>query len=259
MKTIRLFDLEFIDDEDYKALLMDIASNKHDEWDSLPLLITPNVDQIVKLYREENHEIMEAAKKARYVLPDGQPLVWLSRWKHGKRGLSSRLTGSDLFPELWSHIKSRGESVLMILPNDGLGSRFKAEYPLCQAYSPPFFTLEDEAAYGGVLETCKQLLSEVSYRHVLVGLGFPKQERLALDLIKHSDQSSGGPLFYLLGASFEFYYGTKSRAPKWVQRLGLEFLHRMISEPKRMIKRYLWDDLAFLPLAWKEWRKPSSD
>jgi N-acetylglucosaminyldiphosphoundecaprenol N-acetyl-beta-D-mannosaminyltransferase len=254
MKTVRLFGLDFIDDVDHLSLLRDIAGNKVDEEGTLPLLITPNVDQIVKLHRDENKEIMVAAKKARYVLPDGQPLVWLSRWKYGKVGLKSRLTGSDLFPLLWSDIRLRGERVLMILPSDELGGRFEAEYHLCKAYAPPFFTLDDRPAYDEVLKVCRELLSDGTYTHVLIGLGFPKQERLALDLM--SESSAGHPpLFYLLGASFEFYFGTKSRAPQWVQKIGLEFLHRMLSEPRRMIKRYLWDDLAFLPLAWKEWRK----
>jgi N-acetylglucosaminyldiphosphoundecaprenol N-acetyl-beta-D-mannosaminyltransferase len=144
----------------------------------------------------------------------------------------------------------------MILPNEELGIQFKNEYEDIHYYVPPYFQLEDQVAYETVKEHCESVLKAHSFNHVFVGLGFPKQERLSLDLIEAMG-TDPKPLFSLLGASFEFYFGTKTRAPRWIQKLGLEFLHRMLSEPKRMLKRYLWDDLAFLPLAWKELRKKS--
>jgi len=63
------------------------------------------------------------------------------------------------------------------------------------------------------------------------------------------------PKTFLLGASFEFYLGTKKRAPMFYQKMGIEFVHRVITEPRRMVKRYLIDDLAFIPIAIREMRK----
>jgi N-acetylglucosaminyldiphosphoundecaprenol N-acetyl-beta-D-mannosaminyltransferase len=87
-------------------------------------------------------------------------------------------------------------------------------------------------------------------------LGFPKQEHIALEMFRRL-RSSGKPLpkTFLLGASFEFYWGTKKRAPMFYQRMGIEFVHRIISEPRRLAKRYLWDDLPFLGIAISELRK----
>jgi len=60
------------------------------------------------------------------------------------------------------------------------------------------------------------------------------------------------PVFFNLGASYEFYTGIKNRAPKWMQKIGLEWLHRFLSEPKRTFKRYFYDDLYIFILFLKE-------
>ena len=67
----------------------------------------------------------------------------------------------------------------------------------------------------------------------------------------------------LLGASPDFTLGLTRRAPEWMQRYGLEWIYRLGLEPRRLAKRYLVDDVAFLPLVWREWRasrrSPSDD
>jgi N-acetylglucosaminyldiphosphoundecaprenol N-acetyl-beta-D-mannosaminyltransferase len=99
-------------------------------------------------------------------------------------------------------------------------------------------------------------IDEQGADYVFIGLGFPKQEHIALEMFRRL-RSSGKPLpkTFLLGASFEFYWGTKKRAPMFYQRMGIEFVHRIISEPRRLAKRYLWDDLPFLGIAISELRK----
>jgi len=244
--------MDFINDVDHNSLLKEIDSFDSRTSNKLPLLITPNVDQVVKLARAENTALKTSCAQAAFILPDGQPIVWTSRWRDRYSGLRGRLTGSDLFPLLWLQIKERGQKVLFILPNESLAERFRDEYPHARAYAPPMFNVDDADAYSQVLQDCLFFLDKGGYDHVLIGLGFPKQEHLALDLINAMKDGVMRPLFSLLGASFEFHYGLKGRAPLWMQKAGLEFLHRMLSEPGRMIKRYLWDDLAFFPLARKE-------
>jgi N-acetylglucosaminyldiphosphoundecaprenol N-acetyl-beta-D-mannosaminyltransferase len=254
LNTLLLFGMEFINDTDHKKLLVQLSSFDSEKMQGLPLLITPNVDQIVKFHRKENLALFEACKKAAFILPDGQPIVWTSKLKHQHQSLQARLTGSDLFPALWNQVKKQRQKVFMILPNEDLGLRFKAEYDLVNYYVPPFFNLEDQSSYKVIKQHCEDILKANQFDHVFIGLGFPKQEHLSLHLIE-AIESGPKPLFSLLGASFEFYFGVKNRAPLWIQKMGLEFLHRMFSEPGRMVKRYLWDDLAFFPLLWKEIRK----
>jgi N-acetylglucosaminyldiphosphoundecaprenol N-acetyl-beta-D-mannosaminyltransferase len=76
---------------------------------------------------------------------------------------------------------------------------------------------------------------------------------LALALLREMKaEGIDPPLMFLIGASMEFYTKVKKRAPKVYQKLGVEFLHRLFSEPRRMAKRYLVDDLVFFPMAIKE-------
>ncbi|NND95512.1 MAG: WecB/TagA/CpsF family glycosyltransferase [Flavobacteriales bacterium] len=252
METVRLFDFDFHSAHNCDKILAYLSDWTLQEG-QLPVLITPNVDQIVKFNREENKGLKARLQNAALVLPDGQPLIWSSKLKKGS-ALKSRLTGSDLFPILWSQFQNEGKRVFFILPRKSLGEEFEKQYDNCAFYSPPFFSLTNGEEYQAVLEECILAIRRFSPEHVMIGLGFPKQERLALDLI---DEFHKEKIFYhLLGASFEFYHGKKKRAPKWMQKAGLEFLHRMIMEPGRMIKRYLIEDLAFIPLLIKELRSP---
>lgn len=256
MKTVSIFGLDFINDLNHAGLLKAIAAFDSTKTEAMPLLITPNVDQVVKFHRKENAALFKRLRRSAFVLPDGQPIVWTSKLKKGSNKLQSRLTGSDLFPALWKDIKARQETVFMILPNKVLGEKFSAEYKHMSFYVPPMFQAEDMNSFEAITGHCLKELTSRSYDHVMIGLGFPKQELLSLEII---DRLPDGrkPLFSLLGASFEFYFGMKSRAPQWMQNSGLEFMHRLLSEPGRMIKRYLWDDLAFFPLMINEiFRKP---
>jgi len=84
-------------------------------------------------------------------------------------------------------------------------------------------------------------------------LRYPKQEMLIINLHEKLNQKNIKlPVFFNLGASYEFYTGIKNRAPKWMQKIGLEWLHRFLSEPKRTFKRYFYDDLYIFILFLKE-------
>ncbi|NNC82911.1 MAG: WecB/TagA/CpsF family glycosyltransferase [Flavobacteriales bacterium] len=253
MERVRLFGFDFIAAVDHDPVLNYLNHRKPDSG-KLPFLITPNVDQLVKYHRSENQELLRTMRQAELVLPDGQPIIWASRWKSGTASLPARLTGSDLFPLLWKQLKEEGKKVFFILPEASMGEDLSKEYERCRFYAPPLFDLENDEEYIKVKEACLSILREQEPDHVMIGLGFPKQERLALDL--YHDAIGKDSFYSLLGASFEFYLGRKKRAPQWMQRTGLEFVHRMFSEPGRMIKRYLIDDLAFLPLLWRELRRP---
>ena len=188
-------------------------------------------------------------------------LVWVSRLKRER--LKARLTGSDFFRPLWRHIRSAKKSVSFVLSSEAIAEHLRTEYPEMRHYVPPFYSIYNAREYHMVVEATMAMIRLNPPDYLVIGLGFPKQEYLTLALIR--EMKAEGiqlPLIFLLGASMEFYTGTKKRAPKIYQRLGLEFVHRLLSEPKRMAKRYLVDDLAFFPMALKEitgrQRKPTS-
>lgn len=257
MRRVELFGLPFLAAHGHHQVVAEVLA-----WplppahaDELPLLSTPNVDQVVKLHRPGNAGMLAMIKQARYVLPDGQPIVWTSRWTAGG-ALPARLAGSDLFPALWKPLAEARRPVFMVLANEAIGQALKKENEAMRWLVPPFYSLEDAAAEQAVAE---QLYDELLARPVplvFLGLGFPKQERLALMVLERlREKGAPVPLFLLLGASFEFHAGLKKRAPRIWQRLGLEFMHRFMSEPRRMFRRYFVEDLAFFRLAWKEVRK----
>lgn len=257
MKRVELFGLPFISAPDHDGVVEEVLA-----WplpalhpDELPLLSTPNVDQVVKLHRPGNEAMLAIIRRARFVLPDGQPIVWVGNRIKGKE-LPARLAGSDLFPALWRRLAQDRRPVYMVLANEAIGQALRKENEAMRWMVPPFYALGDADSERKVAEqVCRELL-ERPVPLVFIGLGFPKQERLALavlDLLKKHDAPQ--PLFLLLGASFEFHAGLKKRAPMIWRRLGLEFFHRFLSEPRRMFRRYFVDDLQFFRLAWKELRR----
>jgi N-acetylglucosaminyldiphosphoundecaprenol N-acetyl-beta-D-mannosaminyltransferase len=252
---LEMFGFNFYAAENVGVIADFVLNDEVKDGEVIPLMVTPNVDQIVRLNRPENHGLREELKKARWILPDGQPVIAISRIKYGKQGLPARLTGSDFFPEMWSRLKQRESiKVMFILPKPDLGERFLKERPNTVYYAPPFFNVHDKNEFEEVMQQVMQQFDGVdSPKYVFIGIGFVKQERVALELFKRlRDQGKPLPKAFLLGASFEFYWGTKKRAPKFYQKAGIEFVHRIIQEPRRLAKRYLWDDLPFFGIAFKE-------
>lgn len=221
------------------------------------VLITPNAHQTGVLLSKEYPRFRPFFSRSRYVLPDGMPLVWLSKLKG--QALQSRLTGSDLFPVFWAEVKQQQAPVTMILPSEEIAARFRAEYPLCSCIVPGFFSADDEVYIRQLADLVADSISAHASRFVFIGLGIPKQELLTVAVHDEMERRSMrvGVLFLLLGASFEFYFGTKKRAPGIYQRTGLEWLYRFAQEPRRLWKRYTVDNFRFVMLALKEWIKPA--
>jgi N-acetylglucosaminyldiphosphoundecaprenol N-acetyl-beta-D-mannosaminyltransferase len=258
IKRLEMLGFNFYSAKDVKVIAEFVHNDVVTDEGIIPLMVTPNVDQIVRLDRKENHPLREKLKNARWILPDGQPVIALSRIKFGKeKGLEARLTGSDFFPEMWGILKNdESRRVLFVLPREDLGDRFVDERPNTVYYAPPFFKLENKDEFEEVMTHVMSFFDETPPEYVFVGLGFPKQENIALEIfnrLKAKDKKL--PKTFLLGASFEFYWGTKKRAPMFYQKAGIEFVHRIITEPRRLAKRYLWDDLPFLGIAISELRK----
>jgi N-acetylglucosaminyldiphosphoundecaprenol N-acetyl-beta-D-mannosaminyltransferase len=190
------------------------------------------------------HGVMESQRDERLrgihnsaglVTPDGMPLVWLCRLK-GQRSVE-RVYGPDLMLALCRQSAGRGYRHFFYGASpkvlDTLSARLCARYPGLQvvgAYSPPFRPLTpDEDAQ--VVQRITQARPDI----VWVGLSTPKQERWMAD---HIDRL-GGPVLIGVGAAFDFHAGMKRQAPRWMQRNGLEWLFRLLNEPRRLYRRYL--------------------
>ena len=173
---------------------------------------------------------------------DGMPLVWWSRLAGFSQ--ARRVCGSDLLDEVCAYgvpHKFRhyfyGASPKVL---NQLIERLEKRHPgLCVAgyRSPPFRPLtsaEDAADIAAINETQPDF--------VWVGLGMPKQEKW---MVEHLGRINATALIGV-GAAFDFHAGTKPRAPVWMQRSGLEWLFRLISEPRRLAHRYLIDNALFI-------------
>ena len=197
------------------------------------------------------HGVMESQRdatlrrihnRAGLVTPDGMPLVWLSRLK-GHRTVA-RVYGPDLMLDCCRLSVERGYRHFLYGGMEGvpelLAGKLTTRFPGLQivgSYSPPFRALtpaEDEAIVRRINEAEPDI--------VWIGLSTPKQERW---MAEHRDRLRA-PVLIGVGAAFDFHAGLKRQAPGWMRRSGLEWLFRLVTEPRRLWKRYLVNNPLFL-------------
>lgn len=179
--------------------------------------------------------------------PDGAPVAWLIRRIGGPR--QERINGPDLMWHYCAKAAQRNESIYLYGGQqrtlDILQRRLLAHFPglkIAGAYSPPYraLTSEEDAA---VVET----INASGAGTVWVSLGCPKQEKW---MAEHCGRISA--VMIGVGAAFDYHAGTIQRAPLWMQRNGLEWLHRLCSEPRRLWKRYLVTNALFIYYAGRQ-------
>jgi N-acetylglucosaminyldiphosphoundecaprenol N-acetyl-beta-D-mannosaminyltransferase len=248
-KRIRLFNAPI--DVVTMQQAIDVLRNWLDETPEVcRFVVTPNVDHAVILQHHEGLQNVYA--DAHLVLADGLPLILASRWL-GKP-LPERVAGSELVPRLLSSVPTERQLRCFLLgagPGvaDRAADRIRATCPgiaVVGTYSPPLGFEKDPTEEQRIL----QLLRNASPELLIVGLGAPKQE---LWVHRHFRQLPA-KVALCVGASIDFIAGEKKQAPVWMRRSGLEWLHRMMSEPKRLAKRYAHDAWVFPQLVWRDWR-----
>lgn len=180
--------------------------------------------------------------EAGLVTPDGMPLVWLSRW-HGAHHVE-RVYGPDLMLELCERSVARGYRHFFFGGAEGvperLAARLTRRFPglrIAGCLSPPFHA-PSEAEHDAIVERIVAAAPDI----VWVGLSTPKQERWMSEHVRRL----GGPVLIGVGAAFDFHAGLKKQAPRWMQRSGLEWLFRLMSEPRRLWRRYLVNNPVFV-------------
>ncbi len=203
-------------------------------------IITPNVDILRRVIRDV--DLRRHLDSSSIVVADGKPIIWASRI--AGTALPARVPGSDLIWSLSAAMAGAGRSVYLLGGEPGtagLAERVLRErFPgleLAGHLSPSFgFDTRDDE-YAAVCDEVVAARPDL----VFVGLGFPKQERVIARLRPRLPRS----WFMGCGAAIGFVAGVHSRAPGWMQETGLEWMHRLLLEPRRLGRRYLVDDAPF--------------
>jgi N-acetylglucosaminyldiphosphoundecaprenol N-acetyl-beta-D-mannosaminyltransferase len=201
---------------------------------------TPNIDICRQIRRDPATRGLVSS--ATLIVPDGMPLVWAARLRD--EGLAERVTGSSLIFSLSNAAALSGRSIYLLGGAPGVpdlaGSKLAERYPGLKVAGAAAPTVGFDATADGVAAVREHLLLAAP-DIVYVGLGFPKQERLIARLAP----ALPGTWFIACGAAIPFAAGALPRAPRWMQRLGLEWMFRLLSEPRRLFRRYLIDDAPY--------------
>jgi N-acetylglucosaminyldiphosphoundecaprenol N-acetyl-beta-D-mannosaminyltransferase len=199
-----------------------------------------NVDVCRQL--RENAAARDVVAGATLVVPDGMPLVWASRLMG--EPIPERVAGSALIFSLSQAAADAGRSIYLLGGAPGAAEaaagRLSEQYPglkVAGTDCPPFGFERSAAEVAGIRDRLLQAAPDIVY----VGLGFPKQERLIAELVP----ALPAAWFVSCGAAIGFAAGTQTRAPAWMRRSGLEWAHRLLSEPRRLARRYLIHDLPY--------------
>ena len=216
------------------------------------MLVTPNLDHLHRSTKDLSFAALVA--EADLVVADGMPLVWAAKVQDTP--LPARVAGSDLIWSLSELAARRGKSIFLLGGSPGtadaaarvLGEKHP-ELKVAGTYCPPIGFDRDEQEVTNVA----RIVAEARPDIVFVALGSPKQERLICRIRQWLPHA-----WYLgVGISFSFVCGEVKRAPRWMQKSGLEWLHRLLQEPKRLFRRYIVVGIPFAGrlMASSAWRR----
>ena len=211
-------------------------------------IATVNVDFVVNGCSDpELGAILQAAD---LTIPDGMPIVWTA--KLFGRPVRGRVAGADLVPELAALAVRRNYSIMLFGSGPGVAESVAAtlgeRHPGLRitGYGGPIFDRVTEMG-DEVLDVIRTTAPDI----LCVALGHPKQEYW-IDAFRDKVEV---PVLIGVGGSLDFIAGTKARAPVWIREIGLEWLHRFVTEPRRLGKRYARDFVRFAPLVLRQFRK----
>lgn len=204
------------------------------------VVVTPNLDHLRRCVRDLHFGAMVA--EADLVVADGMPLVWASRIQGTP--LPERVAGSNMISSLSAGAAERGRSIFMLGGAEGTAEGAAAilrhRHPHLRIVGTYCPRVGFEKTPSLMAEMVQQLTA-AQPDIVFVALGSPKQEQLIAKL----RLSLPNAWWLGVGVSFSFLTGHVKRAPMWMQRFGIEWLHRLLQEPRRLFKRYLLVGVPF--------------
>lgn len=213
--------------------------------DRFTFVVTPNVDHVVRLHRQtDNASLWSCYEKAALCLCDSRVLKALARFS----GLSLELVpGSDLTGSILRTC-SVATDIGVIGGDETLIGNLRVLYPLVSwsHHAPPMGILHSPEAQRDIVD----FVERSPARLVFFAIGSPQSELICAQI---ADRQRARGVGLCIGASLEFLTGAKARAPDWMQRSGLEWLFRLLSEPTRLWRRYLLEGPLIFRIWW-QWR-----
>lgn len=208
-------------------------------------IVTPNVDHVVQA--EHSEELRAVYDDASLSLVDGQPLVWLSKLIGDP--FPEKISGSDFVPRLLELSAQRGWRVFFLGAAEGIAAKaadvVRDEHPTLHidVHSPSFGFEADPKETEEVLGILRAARPDI----LVLALGCPKQE-----LLMHRWRNElRGTVAIGAGATLDFLAGNLTRSPAWMSKAGLEWLYRLVREPRRLAHRYLVRDTEIISIAWR--------
>ncbi len=213
------------------------------------VVFTPNVDHLIKL--QKDRDFKRVYQQADYRVCDSQLVMFASRFLGSP--LQEKISGSDLFPAFYRYYKDDPSIKIFLLGGlEGVAAKASRRINakagreiIIDSYSPPFGFEHDPVECRKIID----LINNSGANVLAVGVGAPKQEKW---ICQYRSQLTAIKTFFAIGATIDFEAGNVSRAPEWMSTAGLEWLYRLIKEPKRLWKRYLVEDLGFFILVLKQ-------
>lgn len=214
------------------------------------VVVTPNVDHLMKLQEDEGFRKVYDAVDFRVC--DSKILMYAAQFLGTP--LRDKISGSDLLPWFCDYHRNNPDVKIYMLGaapgvaklaqqriNDRIGRDIVVD-----AFSPSYGFEKNPEECEAILERIRASSANV----LVVGVGAPKQEKW---IVQHRAQLPNIKTFLAVGAAIDFEAGHKPRSPEFVTELGLEWLYRTMSEPKRLWRRYLIEDMPFFGLVFQQW------
>jgi N-acetylglucosaminyldiphosphoundecaprenol N-acetyl-beta-D-mannosaminyltransferase len=207
-------------------------------------VFTPNVDHVV--VAEDDEAFRASYARATLCLADGMPVVWASRILG--QPVPEKVSGSDLIDPLMERAAANGFRVYLLGSTTIVARKAEAllrsrGVEVCGVDSPTVRDPRDAILRRPIVEKIERARPDL----VLVAFGAPKQEMF----IDEARADVPGAVFLGIGASLDFLAGAVRRAPRWMSRCGLEWLYRLVREPRRLWRRYLVRDPRFALVVWR--------
>lgn len=204
-----------------------------------------NVHMTIEAF--EDSDFLSLVNNADIAAPDGIPIAKAMKTLYGLE--QERIAGMDFMPDLMEHAEENKMSIFLYGSTEKVLEKIieksKKDFPtlnICGAYSPPFRVLKEEEK-----KLIIEKINSVNPNFVFVALGCPKQEKWMAE-----NKGKINSCMLGFGAAFNIYSGTLSRAPLWVRKYYLEWIYRVLQEPRRLFWRYFKTNIYFGVLILKQ-------
>ncbi|MBD2773437.1 WecB/TagA/CpsF family glycosyltransferase [Iningainema tapete] len=207
------------------------------------VVFTPNVDHLMKL--QKSQEFYKVYQQADYRVCDSKVLMYVASFLGTP--VLEKISGSDLFPAFYSYYQHDENMKVFLLGGEERAVK-RAQKNINTKVGRNIIVAAHSPSYGFEKreDECQQIVKMINSSGATVlaiGVGAPKQE---LWIAKYKNQLKNVKIFLAIGATINFEAGNVKRSPKWMSEVGLEWLYRLLMEPKRLWKRYLLDAIPFL-------------